>query len=225
MESCVIYPKEAILNCRPSLRKACGENRPAARLLSYLLFRASLCQQAKQETEPLDAVPRSQERAAQQECAITIYRTQGQIVREMDGEMCARTLRDEAIPCLVELGYLTCEEIKGDKQTTAYTLHPAVIQQGLDHPEYVPSFKTMPFYQRLLATRARKKLYSANVPHGSENVPHGSENTPDGSEFFPQTRGKSSEPEMPSRAASQAASEGHVAPPKNHKIHNKIDNQ
>ena len=134
MQSCVMLPKEAILICRPALRKACGENRHAAKLLSYLLFRASLCQEVKQEVEPLNAVPRSQGRAVLQERAITIYRTQGQIVREMDGELCTRTLRDEAIPCLIELVYLTCGEIKGERQTTAYTLHPDVIQQGLDHP-------------------------------------------------------------------------------------------
>ena len=168
MQSCVMYPKEAILICRPALRKACGENRHAAKLLSYLLFRASLCQEVKQEVEPLNAVPRSQGRAVLQERAITIYRTQGQIVREMDGELCARTLRDEAIPCLVELGYLTCQQIKGDKQSTAYTIHPDVIQQGLDHPECIPSFKTMPFYQRILTARARKKLRPEIVPDGAE---------------------------------------------------------
>src|SRR5690348_9106115 len=104
MESCVIYPKETMLICRPSLRKACGENRHAAKLLSYLLFRASLREEGKLEVEHTNAVHRLQGRAAGQTSSITIYRTQGQIVREMDEEICARTLRDEAIPCLVELG-------------------------------------------------------------------------------------------------------------------------
>lgn len=147
MDWCVNFPKESVLVLRPSLTKACGGNRNAAKFLSYLLYHASLSGE------------RDEQRAL-----ITVYRTQGVIVEDLDGEMSVRTLRDDAIPCLEELRYLSLEEFKGAEQYTAYHIYPANIQHGIDHPAQIPSHKSMGY-------RAGTKVKHAT--HTGENASQG----------------------------------------------------
>lgn len=187
MEWCVEYPKEQILVVRPSLRKACGENRNAAKFLSYLLYMASYqeVQIGKEMTK-----------------YVVIRKTQKQVVREMDEEISTRTLRDEAIPCLVELGYLDYEETKGDKQYTAYTIYPDKIQRGINFPDEVPHYKTLPYTQN----KSEKKGVRKNFR--TEKLPNGAEEFPNGSEKLHTESGKISAPKSADEAAPEAAASG-----------------
>jgi len=157
MEWCVSFPRETILVARPSLRKACGGNRNAAKFLSYLLYLASI-QKQEDKSAP-----------------VTINRTQPQIIKEMDEEISDRTLRDEAIHCLTELRYITCEEVKGNKQFTAYTIYPESIQRGISFPESIKHYKSMKYY----LDKADRKNFRAEIfPDGGENIPDRPEKTP-----------------------------------------------
>lgn len=201
MEWCVSFPKESILVYRPSLRKACGGNRSAAKFLGYLLYLAS-AQRTQQEDK---------------NAPIIIKRTQQQIIEEMDEEISDRTLRDEARPCLVELGYIEFEEFKGNKQYTAYTIYPESIQRGISFPESIPHYKSMKYY---LDKSARKNFRSEKVPNGSEIFPDGSEKTPDPE--LNQT-GNISERESASESTSEATLSDVSEDPKNKEIYLEIN--
>ena len=179
MDWCVQFPKEPVLMLRPSLRKACGDNRKAAMFLSYLLYHAS-------------------SQKAAEDGSITIYRTQKQVVQDMDGEISDRTLRDEAVPCLIDLGYLVTKEHKGNKQYTEYQLFPKAIQAGIKGK--VPHYKTLPYYKD---KADRKNFRAENIPNGSEIFPSGSENSPNGLSVG---SGNSSEPESGDKSAQEAGS-------------------
>jgi hypothetical protein len=187
MKWCITFPKESVLIMRPSLRKACGGNGNAAKFLAYLTYCAST------------------EEGNKDGQGITIYRTQGTIIKGMDDELSDRTLRDDAEPCLKELGYLTTIEYKGSKNYTAYTIYPELIQQGISSPEKVPSYKTLKYWIELSTKKAtRKKLRSENLPDASEKTPNRS-----GKNSEP--LGKNSEPENSHEAASEVSVNGHIA--------------
>lgn len=203
MDWCVKFPKESMLILRPSLRRACGENRNAAKLLSYLLFCAN-----SQEVQI----------NAQLKRYIAIYRTQGQIADDIDNELSTRTLRDEAIPCLVDLGYLSVEEVKGDKQYTIYHIYPDAIQNGLDQP--VTHYKDLPYYKN---KAVRKNFRAEKLPNSSEIIPNGQEKTPS---LHAQGLGNFSEPKNTDETASQASVKTEIAPPKKgREINTKINTE
>jgi hypothetical protein len=204
MDWCVKFPKEPMLILRPSLRRACGGNRNSAKLLSYLLF----C--AKGLEVQVDA---------QLKPCIAICRTQGQMAEEIDNELSARTLRDEAIPCLEDLGYLSTEEKRGDKQYTIYRIYPEAIQKGINQPDQVPDYKSLPYYQN---KSVGKNFRTEKTPNGSEIFPNGSEKTPSGRA---QGVGKISERENANKGAAQADSNGNGAPPKIREINYKTNKE
>jgi hypothetical protein len=60
MQWCVPFPEEAVLIVRPSLIAICAGQHPAAKLLSVLLYRASLSEPSQpdeQRAHPSEPVP------------------------------------------------------------------------------------------------------------------------------------------------------------------------
>ena len=175
----VVFPKsEGFQQERKSLLRACGGNANAAQLLGYLLGCTRYGnEEAGSETR-------------------TVIKTQGQIVDEMPHPLSTRTLRDDARPCLVELGYLTYEDLKNSRQQTAFRLLIPQIQQGVSYPENVPDYRTLSYFQALKQKRAdrRKKQtdrirFRTNEDDGTETFPNensgGSETSPHGWETSP----------------------------------------
>jgi len=132
MKWCVQFPEEEILIKRPCLRRACAGNKNAATLLSYLLYQVSISQEFKQLTEQQNGhTQEALEHTSEQCTTITIYKTQQEILAEMDYEISERTLRSVAIPLLIEYGYI---DIDGSGKTNRYTIHLAQIQAGITAP-------------------------------------------------------------------------------------------
>ncbi|GER89658.1 hypothetical protein KDW_38200 [Dictyobacter vulcani] len=131
MKWCVQFPVEDILIKRPCLRKACVGNKAASTLLSFLLYQVSINQEFKKHMEENLRPLTTYEGPKGQEEDFTLYKTQSEIVAQMDNEISDRTLRDTAIPLLVALGYINVDE---SEKTNRYTLYPAKIQAGINNP-------------------------------------------------------------------------------------------
>src|SRR5262245_16588843 len=104
MKWCVTFPEEDILIKRPCLTRACGGNKPAATFLSYLLYQVSISREYKKTAENINKRQVVLGKEPDQEITGSIYRTQAQIVEEVDEELTDRTLRSTAIPWLQALG-------------------------------------------------------------------------------------------------------------------------
>src|SRR5438094_465911 len=103
------YPEnERILIVRPCLKTICAGIRPAAKLLSLLLYRARNCS---------DKVP-----------TYTFSCTQQDLVDDLIEEMDVKTLHRTAIPFLRLLGYL---DVDGSSYRYTYTVHLDRIQHAL----------------------------------------------------------------------------------------------
>ncbi|GER88901.1 hypothetical protein KDW_30630 [Dictyobacter vulcani] len=127
----VQFPEEELLIMRPCLRRACTGNKHAAALLSYLLYHACISQEFKQLPEQHDQSKEVSGEILSQSISISIYKTQQQILTEMDHMISERTLRDVAIPLLIACGYI---DIAVSKRTYQYTVHLTQIQTGITTP-------------------------------------------------------------------------------------------
>lgn len=128
MKWCVDFPEETVLVVRPSLKRICLGFKPAGKLLSTLLYRASIRKEAIEDAENHNAVKAAQGEEPDQDTSLRIYRTQEQLTIDMVEEMNEKTLHDVAIPTLQLLGYLDIEEYPG---RNCYILHLDAVQQAL----------------------------------------------------------------------------------------------
>src|SRR5260370_873882 len=128
MQQCVTFPEEHILVVRPSLLAICAGQHSAAKLLSVLLYRCSLRKQQQIDAQHRNAYKQKSEIIADQETISAIYRTQGQIVKDLCGELSEKTLHDVAIPALQLFGYLKLDE---SAVVHCYTLNLETIRAAL----------------------------------------------------------------------------------------------
>lgn len=120
MKWCVDFPEETMLIVRPCLKRICLDNKPAAKLLSVLLYRYSIRKEAAEDAENLNEVKASEGRKPDQDTSFCIYRKQSQLVADMVDEIDEKTLHNVAVPLLQMLGYLDIEERPG---MNCYTVH------------------------------------------------------------------------------------------------------
>jgi hypothetical protein len=131
MKWCVTFPEEDILIKRPCLKKACGGNKAAATFLSYLLYQVSISQEYKRNAENIHTRKAAHGEDADYVISGNVYRTQRDIIKEMDHELSDRTLRDNAIPWLIALGYI---EVDTSRPVNIYVVHIHHIQHGISNP-------------------------------------------------------------------------------------------
>ncbi len=110
MKWCVEFPEETILVVRPSLDAICLDIKPAAKLLSELLYRCSIRKEHQQDAQNMNDLASEQGQEATQDTTLRIYRTQAQLVGNMIHEMTEKTLHKVAVPALLLLGYIDLEE-------------------------------------------------------------------------------------------------------------------
>ena len=110
MKWCVEFPEETILVVRPSLDAICLDIKPAAKLLSELLYRCSIRKEHQQDAQNMNEVASEQGQESTQDTTLRIYRTQAQLVENMIHEMTEKTLHKVAVPALLLLGYIDLEE-------------------------------------------------------------------------------------------------------------------
>lgn len=125
MQWCVPFPEEAVLIVRPSLIAICAGQHPAAKLLSVLLYRASLSEpsQPDEQRAPVSEAPLRQKKTPR------IYRTQAQLVADMCEELSEKTIHDVALPTLQLLGYVMVDT---SSVVYCYTLCLENIQTALE---------------------------------------------------------------------------------------------
>ena len=128
MRSGIPYPDERLLVVRPCHVSLCMDVRPAAKLLSALLYRYSIRQESKEDADNINELRKTEGREADQDASFRIYRKQSQLVKDMVGEITEKTLHDVAVPCLQLLGYLDIEEYPG---MNCYILHIDRILRGI----------------------------------------------------------------------------------------------
>ena len=128
MKWCVNLPEETVLIIRPCLTAICMGNKPAAKLLSVLLYRKSIRKEHQSDAENINEVKSAQGKIPDQDTSLRIYRSQAQLIDDMCGEVVDKTLHDTAIPCLQLLGYLDIEDMPGKN---CYDLHLEPIEQAL----------------------------------------------------------------------------------------------
>lgn len=128
MRSGIPYPDERLLIVRPCHVSLCMDVRPAAKLLSALLYRYSIRQESKEDADNINELRKAEGREADQDASFRIYRKQSQLVKDMVGEITEKTLHDVAVPCLQLLGYLDLEEYPG---MNCYILHIDRILRGI----------------------------------------------------------------------------------------------
>lgn len=124
MKWAISFPEEEILIVRPSLAAICAGVRPAAKLLSVLLYRYSIRKESKEDSENINEMQASKGEAPTQDTTFRIYRKQEQLVKDMCGEITEKTLHDVAVPTLQILGYLDIDE---SSPVHCYDLHPDVV--------------------------------------------------------------------------------------------------
>src|SRR6266702_6242509 len=110
MKWCVEFPEETLLVVRPSLDAICLDIKPAAKLLSELLYRCSIRKEHQQDAQNMNDLASDQGQEATQDTTLRIYRTQAQLVQNMIHEMTEKTLHKVAVPTLLLLGYIDLEE-------------------------------------------------------------------------------------------------------------------
>lgn len=180
MKWCVQFPEEEILIKRPSLKRACAGNKHAAALLSYLLYQVSISQEFKQRTEQhTGSTQEALDHTSKQCMTITLYKTQQEILTEMDYEISERTLRSVAIPLLIACGYI---DIDGSEKTNRYTIHLAQIQAGITAPptraailpalyQHIEGGKTAASYrQNCRQVPAKLPLYTGRIAEFSGKI-------------------------------------------------------
>lgn len=104
------YPEERILIIRPCLKAICMGIKPAAKLLSLLLYYARNCRE--------------------DEATFTLTCTQSDLLRDLIGEMDVKTLHNVAIPVLRLLGYV---DVNGSSYRYEYIVDVALAQHAIDH--------------------------------------------------------------------------------------------
>ncbi len=124
MKWAVSFPEESILLVRPCLVAICHDNRPAAKLLSVLLYRHSIRQEHQSDAESINEVRGDNS----QDTTFRIYRKQSKLVTDMCNEITEKTLHDVAIPVLQLLGYLDVDETPA---IHCYDLHIDVVVNAL----------------------------------------------------------------------------------------------
>src|SRR5258708_26626104 len=145
MKQCVKFPEDKFLAVRTCLVAICMGNRPAANLLSILLFRYNLRMENKDDAENQNAVKASKGESPDQDTSVRIFRTQAQLVEDMCGEITEKTLHDTAVPMLQLLGFLDLEE---HMIANCYILHVELVQQALSL--YIPGKKEQPQLENFL---------------------------------------------------------------------------
>jgi hypothetical protein len=129
MKWCVSFPEEEMLIVRPCLTAICYGNKPAAKLLSVLLYRYSIRKESKDDAENINELRASENIEASQDTSLRIYRKQEQLVKDMCGEITGKTLHDVAVPVLQLLGYLDIDE---SSYIHCYELHLDMVVQALE---------------------------------------------------------------------------------------------
>jgi hypothetical protein len=145
MKQCVNFPEDKFLAVRRCLVAICMGNRPAAHLLSILLFRYNLRMENKDDAENQNAVKAAKGESPDQDTSVRIFRTQAQLVEDMCGEITEKTLHDTAVPMLQLLGFLDLEE---HMIANCYILHVDLVQQALNL--YLPGMKEQPQLENFL---------------------------------------------------------------------------
>jgi len=145
MKQCVKFPEDKFLAVRSCLVAICMGNRPAANLLSILLFRYNLRMENKDDAENQNAVKAAKGMEPDQDTSVRIFRTQAQLVEDMCGEMTEKTLHDTAVPMLQLLGFLDLEE---HMIANCYILHVELVQHALNL--YIPGRKEQPQLEKFL---------------------------------------------------------------------------
>src|SRR5258708_13940573 len=128
MKHCVPFPEENFLIVRPSLVAICLANRPAAKLLSALLFRANVCGEQQADTANRSEGKSTSRQICKQEGTFRLFRTQAQLAHDMCGEITEKTLHDTAIPMLQLLGFLQVEERPG---CHCYVINLGAVKQAI----------------------------------------------------------------------------------------------
>jgi hypothetical protein len=128
MRSGIPYPDERLLIVRPCHVALCIDVRPAAKLLSALLYRYSIRQESKEDAENINELRKAEGKETDQDTSFRIYRKQSQLVRDMVNEITEKTLHDVAVPSLQLLGYMDIEEYPG---MNCYILHIDRILRGI----------------------------------------------------------------------------------------------
>ena len=129
MKWAVSFPEESILLVRPCLVALCHGNRPAAKLLSVLIYRYSLRLEHKSDAENINEVKAANGETADQDTTFRIYRKQSQLVTDMCDEITEKTLHDVAVPTLQLFGYLDVDE---SPAIHCYDLHMDVVVAALE---------------------------------------------------------------------------------------------
>src|SRR6266566_8213597 len=124
MKWAVSFPEESILLVRPCLVAICHDNRPAAKLLSVLLYRHSIRQEHQSDAENINEVRGDNS----QDTTFRIYRKQSKLVTDMCNEITEKTLHDVAVQVLQLLGYLDVDETPA---IHCYDLHIDVVVNAL----------------------------------------------------------------------------------------------
>jgi len=153
MKQCVKFPEDKFLAVRTCLVAICMGNRPAANLLSILLFRYNLRMENKDDAENQNAVKAAKGESPDQDTSVRIFRTQAQLVEDMCGEITEKTLHDTAVPMLQLLGFLDLEE---HMIANCYILHIDLVQQALNL--YLPGKKEQPQLEKFLISTMQPQL-------------------------------------------------------------------
>ncbi len=125
MKWAVSFPEESILLVRPCLVALCAGNRPAAKLLSVLIYRYSIRQEHKTDAENINEVKGDDS----QDTTFRIYRKQSQLVTDLCNEITEKTLHDVAVPVLQLFGYLDIDE---SPAIHCYDLHIDAVVNALE---------------------------------------------------------------------------------------------
>lgn len=166
MKWCVEFPEESVLLVRPSLKRLCLDNKPAAKLLSVLLYRYSIRKEAKEDAENQNEVKQARGETPDQDTTFRIFRKQAQLVTDAIDEMDEKTLHDVAVPALQLLGYLDIEEHPG---VYCYIVHRDRVQEAINAwkqgPKQLELFlKAIPQLEKvLIAVRLEKVLINKKL--------------------------------------------------------------
>lgn len=129
MKWCIEFPEENLLLVRPCLTEICMGVKPAAKLLSVLLYRYSIRKEHQQDAKNINEVRTAQGNQANQDTTFRIFRTQAQLIDDMCDEITAKTLHDTAIPTLQLLGYLDVDE---SPVIHCYDIHLDVVTEAIE---------------------------------------------------------------------------------------------
>lgn len=183
MKWCVEFPEESVLLVRPSLKRICLDNKPAAKLLSVLLYRYSIRKEAREDAQNHNEVKQARGETPDQDTTFRIFRKQAQLVTDAIDEMDEKTLHDVAVPTLQLLGYLDIEEHPG---VYCYIVHRDRVQEAIcawkKSPKHLERFlKQIPQLEKVLIgvqlekVLINKKLFSLELEKiliANRNISH-----------------------------------------------------